>query len=216
MSSPEQKTSHEPPQPIFNVVNHLTYLFAEASKRARIDQLTGTLNKDAWKYELQERLETSDGPVGVILMDMDGFKSVNDTLGHGRGDSLLEQFGNHMRKHFRRSGDSLTHEKFIQNDKEEGDLGRMGGDEFGLLFDPSGNHQRASTPQESMDQTLRYTRSVIDEFVATQPKEIQALGFNVSIGAAIREKGEVIDASELLERADIAMYADKSSREAVR
>jgi GGDEF domain-containing protein len=187
------------------------------AREARHDQLTGMLSKPAWKYELQERLGESDEPVGVILMDMDAFKEVNDTLGHGRGDSLIEQFGVHMRKHFRRQGDMLTHEKFILNERHEDDqaevaLGRMGGDEFGIFFDLKGNNKRVSSPEESMQVTMGYTRSIIDEFVAEQPEEIRALGFHVSIGNAMREEGEQIDAVQLLERADAAMYEEKRGR----
>lgn len=190
-------------------------LVSQIGEAARHDHLTGMLNKEAWKQDLEERLQTEE-PFGVVLMDMDGFKKVNDSFGHGRGDSLLEQFGRHMRKHFKRAGDALTHEQFIKNDHGAANLSRFGGDEFGMSFSIDVSGKRVETEEQSMEQTIDYARSVIGGFEAAQPADIRALGFGVSIGGALRKRGEQIDVSELLQAADMEMYADKRRRQAAR
>lgn len=193
-------------------------LVKQVAEAARHDQLTGMLTKEAWKAEIQDRLE-SDAPFAVIFMDMDAFKKVNDTYHHERGDSILEQFGRHMRKHFRRAGDSLAHEKLFQGQDGSTDnasMGRYGGDEFGIVVDLSGGEHRSDDPEENLANSMEHLRSVIDSFVAAQPEEIRALGFDMSVGYAVRGTGENVSVSQIVQRADAAMYTDKQARQAAR
>jgi diguanylate cyclase len=212
-----QETNPKPPELSghFKVAYDAAALASQIAYAARHDQLTGMLTKDAWKHEIKERLQI-DQPFGVIFMDMDAFKKVNDTFGHERGDSILEQFGTHMRKNFQRSSDVLAHEQLFKGEEATPTMGRYGGDEFGLIVDLTGNNNRSSDPLESMDKTIEHLQLVLDDFVKGQPADIQALGFDVSIGSAIRSSGEEATAGELVERADKAMYEAKRIRAAAR
>jgi diguanylate cyclase (GGDEF)-like protein len=156
-------------------------------KLSRIDQLTGLRNLRA----LQEQLPTWLGPaartgrrMAVMMMDVDGFKTVNDRLGHGVGNELVKEVANLLRFAIR-VGDEPY---------------RFGGDEFVLLLsDADGEGARivASRIQEiyrSMGQTLRGT-------------DVQ-VSFSIGI-SVFPEDGATPEV--LLARADEALYAAKRS-----
>jgi diguanylate cyclase (GGDEF)-like protein len=156
-------------------------------KLSRVDGLTGLRNLRA----LQEQLPTWLGPaartgrrMAVMMMDVDGFKSVNDRLGHGQGNELLKEVANLLRFAVR-VGDEPY---------------RFGGDEFVLLLsdaDGEGAHIVATRIQEiyrSMGQTLRGT-------------DVQ-VSFSIGI-AVFPDDGATPEV--LLARADEALYAAKRS-----
>ncbi len=156
-------------------------------KMSRIDELTGLRNLRA----LQEQLPTWLGPaartgrrMAMMMMDVDGFKTVNDRLGHGVGNELLKELANLLRFAVR-VGDEPY---------------RFGGDEFVLLLsdaDGEGANIVATRIQEiyrSMGQTLRGT-------------DVQ-VSFSIGI-AVFPEDGATPEA--LLARADEALYAAKRS-----
>lgn len=154
-------------------------------RMSRVDELTGLYNLRALKEQLPTRL----GPaartgrrMAVLMMDIDGFKSVNDRLGHGMGNELLKEVANLLRFAVR-----VGDEPF-----------RFGGDEFILLLsdaDPDGAMIVATRIQEiyrSMGQTLRGTD----------------VNVSFSIGMAVfPDDGATPDA--LLARADEALYEAK-------
>jgi diguanylate cyclase (GGDEF)-like protein len=156
-------------------------------KLSRVDGLTGLRNLRA----LQEQLPTWLGPaartgrrMAVMMMDVDGFKTVNDRLGHGQGNELLKEVANLLRFAVR-VGDEPY---------------RFGGDEFVLLLsdaDGEGAHIVATRIQEiyrSMGQTLRGT-------------DVQ-VSFSIGI-AVFPDDGATPEV--LLARADEALYAAKRS-----
>lgn len=156
-------------------------------KLSRVDDLTGLRNLRA----LQEQLPTWLGPaartgrrMAVMMMDVDGFKSVNDHLGHGQGNELLKEVANLLRFAVR-VGDEPY---------------RFGGDEFVLLLsdaDGEGARVVATRIQEiyrSMGQTLRGT-------------DVQ-VSFSIGI-AVFPDDGATPEV--LLARADEALYAAKRS-----
>ena len=149
---------------------------------ARHDSLTGLPNRSSF-----ERLLAATGPgygaqlpPAVLLMDLDRFKEVNDTLGHLAGDELLVHFGDRLRGVI---GD-------------EGHLARLAGDEFAVLI------------RADADGARDLARRLLDE--GRQPFTIDGLDVVVtmSIGIAPYEATDP-DATPLLRRADIAMYAAK-------
>ena len=96
---------------------------------SRHDHLTGLWNRRAFDDLLGDSCARSaryGWPFGLILIDLDDFKSVNDRLGHPRGDAVLEAIGNELRQHLR-VGDAAA---------------RLGGDEFAVLF-PNLRERRA-------------------------------------------------------------------------
>jgi diguanylate cyclase (GGDEF)-like protein len=124
-------------------------------------------------------------PFCVTILDVDGFKTVNDRHGHRAGDELLKQFSIELR-HARRATDVI---------------GRWGGDEFILLLDCSF--------AEAQQQVERLREWICGEY--TLQTKAGALKFNVSasIGLAEREANEKM--KEVVGRADAAMYKDKAT-----
>lgn len=96
--------------------------------RADTDRLTGLLNKEAFRERMEEemhRAQRYNHPLSLAFIDLDNFKQVNDTQGHARGDSLLQQFS-----------------KIIITAIRKTDIaGRMGGDEFAVCFPETGDEQ---------------------------------------------------------------------------
>jgi diguanylate cyclase (GGDEF)-like protein/PAS domain S-box-containing protein len=123
------------------------------------------------------------GQLAILLIDLDRFKEINDTLGHHYGDLLLCEFAGALRRHLR-PPDTLA---------------RLGGDEFALLLHVEGDAAAAATSA--------LTR--IEELVA-QPYQIEGLPLSIeaSIGVACYP-GDGKDVDQLLQHADIAMYSAK-------
>jgi diguanylate cyclase (GGDEF)-like protein len=148
------------------------------------DGLTGALNRGAIAQELRAALgrRDADHPPGVLLVDMDHFKSVNDRHGHAVGDEVLRRFVDAAASVLR-TGDRL---------------GRYGGEEF-LVVLPSVTGAAAA---HSIAQRLCDT-------VAAHDWEALAPGLQVtlSIGLALAHPGE--EAESLVARADHALYRSK-------
>jgi diguanylate cyclase (GGDEF)-like protein len=163
---------------------------AERSRRivqrehATHDPLTGLPNRLLFG-ELAaaacERVRRDREPSGVLLVDLDAFKSVNDELGHDAGDQVLVLAAQRLRDGVR-AADSVA---------------RLGGDEFAVLL-----HGRQT--QGHCEQVARKLRRAFDAPFEL-PTGQRSVG--VSVGAALIEAGCGID--EALHRADLAMYSDK-------
>jgi diguanylate cyclase (GGDEF)-like protein len=151
------------------------------------DNLTGLPNRVLFLQRLADSLarqRPTDPQIAVMLIDLDRFKEINDTLGHATGDLLLQEVSARLQ---RAAADRVT-------------VARLGGDEFALL-DPS--------PGSAGD-ALALTRSLRE--VLQRPFTYQDLELEVSatIGLALAPvHGR--DASTLLRRADVAMYAAKNT-----
>lgn len=219
MSASEKNNSSSEPHPsIWDVPIQMAGFIGRLADYARHDQLTGLLNKDAFRYEVSERIE-QDKAFGVIFIDLDAFKKVNDKLGHEEGEELLERFGKYLQGKFHREGDAVAHEKLIEHpdSAKQESIGRYGGDEFGIVIDLEirGTYDRRSQDyqdyEETMDRGMDYIRDVLDEFVTEQPPEIQACGFDVSAGYAVRKPGDSTSASDILRIADASMYQNKEA-----
>jgi len=158
------------------------------------DALTGLPNRALFARELDQALEAArgDSRAAVLLMDLDQFKEVNDTLGHHTGDQLLQQVADRLR----------------ETVGDRGLVARLGGDEFAVLLPglPSGDE---ATEQAVALGHLLHAR-------LTEPVRLASLRLEVgaSIGVALHPEhgdcGEV-----LLQRADVAMYSAKRARERV-
>jgi len=156
---------------------------ADLRRQATTDELTGLPNRRALYAEGHARLVEHSPRRALLLLDLDRFKEVNDSLGHHVGDLLLVKVGSRLHQHVR-DGDLLA---------------RLGGDEFAVLLDDAG-HQEAVTAAVKLRNAL------------AEPFELQgsALHTGVSIGIALfPDDGP--DLSSLLRKADIAMYKAKTS-----
>jgi diguanylate cyclase (GGDEF)-like protein len=151
---------------------------------AATDELTGLLNRRALTAEGQARITAQPGRrQALLVLDLDKFKEVNDSLGHHAGDQLLVQVGARLSEQLR-DGDLLA---------------RLGSDEFAVLLDDAGR-------DEAVDGAVRL-RAALDEPFALQNI---ALHSSVSIGIALfPDDGPDLDT--LLSKAGIAMHKAKTS-----
>jgi diguanylate cyclase (GGDEF)-like protein len=159
---------------------------ATVRKQALYDQLTGLPNRSLFNDQLRVRLEhakSSQDGLAVILLDLNGFKEVNDTLGHAVGDHLLQAIASRLLAYM---GTSSS-------------VARLGGDEFAVLIQP-GNSATASAAAEQITACLTPPITV-DEMT------IQA---GASVGIALYPN-DGDDGASLLRRADAAMYEAKQS-----
>ncbi|CAB4654338.1 unannotated protein [freshwater metagenome] len=147
---------------------------------ARTDELTGLANRRNFLLKLNECKSGF-----VFLLDLDGFKNVNDSLGHDAGDQLLKQVAT----------------RFTRALPVSTELARLGGDEFGVIA------QVNKTEAMELAQALRATLSYPISLSAEQIK------IDVSIGVA-EFTGE-LTSSELLHRADLMMYEAKRNKSGV-
>jgi diguanylate cyclase (GGDEF)-like protein len=157
------------------------------------DSLTGLVNRRGLYTDGQSRLAKTPGRRrALLLLDLDKFKEVNDSLGHHAGDQLLVEVGARLRGQLR-GGDLLA---------------RLGGDEFAILLEDAGYEEAASVAEN-----LRARLAVpFTTPAGSSAKGTITLHSSVSIGIA-RFPDDGPDLSSLLRKADIAMYEAKISGE---
>ncbi|WMC12189.1 diguanylate cyclase [Oceanimonas pelagia] len=166
----------------------ITTLLDQQEKLERIahyDALTGLPNRLLLADRLQQALAAcrrQGGAVGLVYLDLDGFKAVNDTHGHDAGDELLRQLGARMQQCLR----------------EHDTLARMGGDEFVAVLAAM---QGVKDGDEVMDRLLAAASTPIELGEVT-------LRVSASLGLAVYP-ADGVDADQLMRRADLAMYAAK-------
>jgi diguanylate cyclase (GGDEF)-like protein/PAS domain S-box-containing protein len=160
----------------------------ELERRATFDPLTMCHNRSSILAALDVELVAGTAHTGVVYVDLDRFKPVNDTLGHAAGDELLVQVGERLKQASR-----------------DGDLvGRIGGDEFLLVLRDIPNADTA------MDAAARIAERLCDGYQLRGG----AVQLSASIGVACAN-GEGVNAEELVQQADLAMYRSKQHGESV-
>ncbi|MBT8097005.1 MAG: EAL domain-containing protein [Woeseia sp.] len=154
-------------------------------KRAEYDELTMLPNRRLFTRQLEKamgRAQRSKRPLAVLFIDLDRFKSVNDTLGHDSGDELLRQVADRMQRRLR-IGDFL---------------GRWGGDEFVACLEDFGDGSDAAAAAQKLVLALSENYNVNGSEVYATP----------SVGISLfPESGET--AERLIKAADMAMYQAK-------
>lgn len=167
---------------------------AEAEQRlrklehlARHDGLTGLLNRSAFDSKLRDALREHDldsGVSAVLLVDLDRFKEINDTLGHEAGDAILVEQARRMTE--------VIH---------DGTVARLGGDEFAILL----------TGLDRKDQATNVAAWLHDRLNEHTSLRGQRLDLGASIGIAFMDGAEETIAA-VCSRADKAMYLAKKNR----
>ena len=178
-------------------------LEAQAARwRADHDSLTGLLSKQAWADKVQAQIDLGE-PFSLIYMDMDGFKGINDTYGHERGDEVLADFGAFMNTRLRRVNDAASYL-----------TGRVGGDEFATIVNLTENDRRASQTEDRLQNAVDYLANSLQNFVNAQRGDIKQLRqkFDVSFGVIEYNPSQPEDAQKLISRADELMYKAKRIR----
>jgi diguanylate cyclase (GGDEF)-like protein len=160
---------------------------AELERAALYDALTGLKNRTAFIRHINDQLSAASGAnhrtVGLVAVDLDRFKDVNDRLGHPAGDAVLKETARRISEAV-----GLPHE-----------ISRIGGDEFLIALKGAG-------PEQALETTKRLI-AVLSETYHVGPTEITC---GASIGFAIGpQHGTNFD--ELMRNADLALYSAKSS-----
>lgn len=158
------------------------HLMKELRHLAYHDSLTDLPNRSLLREKADLALEVKGRPVALLFIDLDGFKTVNDSLGHLAGDELLRLIARRLTGCLRL----------------EDTVARLGGDEFAILL-PGADEETA------VQVTDRVTGALSRPFpVAGHEVYVYA-----SIGIAISQPGAAVTADDLLRNADVAMYSAK-------
>ena len=167
-------------------------LYDQLSFRARHDELTGLENRASLFDKLSREIALAgrdESMLGVVFVDLDNFKSINDSFGHHAGDAVLQEVSSRMLAAIRRS-DTLA---------------RLGGDEFAVLLPGIGQRNDA----------IR----IASHLVASLASPIRFLGHEFTVGASVGISlypADGYDAESLLQAADECMYREKTGRQSLR
>lgn len=174
---------------LVNKNEELNSSYNEMEHAALHDPLTGLANRRYLEQELSERISTYaelDGQMAALHIDLDNFKTINDTLGHKAGDHLLKHAAQIFANHARATD-------FVS---------RIGGDEFVILTDDHINEERAA----------RIAQRLINAFAKPVMFEGEKLKVSASIGIELfnpKDKLASNCVSDILSQADVALYMAK-------
>ncbi|GLQ38586.1 hypothetical protein GCM10007908_22060 [Rhizobium albus] len=175
-------TLHHARRGVYRKLEHAHIADGERQRMMESDVMTGALARRHFMECLDQAVRRTDVPVTLMLIDIDHFKQLNDTLGHPAGDAALVHLSNCLRYQFK-----------------TGQVGRLGGDEFAVLF-------TGTSETEIARQTAALLRLVAKPFRHAG----HDIALSVSIGTAT-SIDRAHDASGLFQNADLALYASKSA-----
>jgi diguanylate cyclase (GGDEF)-like protein len=171
-----------------HLVERLRKEAAEKEHQALHDSLTNLPNRLLFQKRVADALHQGrlrSSKAAIMLLDLDRFKEVNDTLGHHNGDLLLQEIGDRLRR-ILRAGDTVA---------------RLGGDEFAVLLPDLAGVEAAVAAADGIRHALERPFSIADV----------NLDIGCSVGVAMwPDHGD--DATVLLQRADVAMYSAKNNQ----
>jgi len=167
-------------------MKRLSSELAAVKEIARIDGLTGLLNRSTFDKELRALCKKSDVSIALIMFDLDHFKQLNDTFGHVVGDKVLQFFSSLLKKHA--SDNHLA--------------ARYGGEEMAMILFDVSQHQAAKIAEE--------VRAELADSNLKQKNNGQTLGqTTVSAGVSLFQLGDT--PNSLIDRADKALYVSKEN-----
>jgi diguanylate cyclase (GGDEF)-like protein len=157
------------------------------TRQAFIDSLTGLANRALFRFRLQQafhRAERRGELLAVMFLDLDRFKSINDTLGHAAGDQLLASVA----------------ERLLASVRPEDTVARLGGDEFTVLLE--------GVPD--LRETLAIAERILERMRAPFTIAGEERSVRTSIGIALRTPAHA-QPDDLLREADAALYRAKEA-----
>ena len=163
-------------------LHHRQALEAELQQQAFHDPLTGLANRTLFADRLGRALAHRDEPVAVLFLDLDDFKTINDTHGHQAGDELLMAVADSLRTAVR----------------PEDSVARLGGDEFAVLVE--------------RDAAEGIARQLAGRLIGNLRRPVRVAGRDRTVGASVGislGRGGHSTAEQLMSEADIAMYVAK-------
>jgi diguanylate cyclase (GGDEF)-like protein len=166
-------------------VVQLSVLQEQLHHQAYHDPLTSLANRALFTDKVRETLLARRGEVAVLFIDLDDFKTVNDSLGHAAGDQLLVAAAARLRACLR----------------PEDVIGRLGGDEFAVLVEDHEDAEAAGA---------KVARRIMDAFSMPIAVGSDSVSVYVSVGIATSHSGDA-SAEELIRDADVAMYKAKTA-----
>lgn len=171
-------------QPISGVMTGL-------EKKASYDQLSGVLNKASFTDSVTKIIETTNANVvAMIMIDMDNFKQINDTLGHAYGDQVIKRMGTLVNANF---GDRAL-------------VGRLGGDEFALFM--SYKFLKLKIATESLESDMK---SLKKRFAEEFKEEQEKCAISLSCGIYVNNYNREMSFEEIYKKADSALYISKTT-----
>lgn len=171
----------------FSVLSFIVYTLIvffktiqESTKKAYTDSRTGLTNRTRWNELMDDTLPIPE-PFGILMIDLNGLKRVNDTQGHEAGDRMIFQFAGIL----------------CNTLPKTSTICRWGGDEFAILL--------TNVDREKADSHMASLRSAVEKYNADNP----ALPIHYAIGAALTTEHPGVSRSELFRIADGEMYMNK-------
>lgn len=158
----------------------------DLARLAQYDPLTGLANRQLFVDRLEQaiiRTHRNHSLLGLLYMDLDHFKSINDSLGHDFGDLLLEQ----------------TADRIQSSVRAQDTVARLGGDEFTVIL------ENVSDRDAVLHIAEKIIESISEHFLLREHE----IFTTSSVGATLYNHEEDIDARRLIKRADLAMYRAK-------
>ena len=195
---------------VLNAASDIAHRLSSLQHEVDHDKKTGLYGENKWKQELGDSIETikPGETVDVFVGDINGFKLVNDTLGHDAGDELLQIAGAAISQAFSR--EVLAHGN--REPQDEDSIARLGGDEFAAFSKskPSINPNHVQREQD-IDTNVKIqserTNSVFAKLIAGT--KFEGTDVSISFGGARFDPSIDKSATDVFVRADAAMFAAK-------
>jgi diguanylate cyclase (GGDEF)-like protein len=170
----------------------------ETARLALTDSLTGVANRALFLDHLAQalaRAERSGHHPAVVFLDLDRFKTINDSLGHAAGDEVLRTVSTRLREHVR----------------AQDTVARLGGDEFAVLYDAPSRPEVVEQLAKRLAAAVARPIELSARVAGTSPGQTHAVTVHASLGVAIANSDERRAPADLLRDADMAMFDAKTS-----
>lgn len=162
----------------------------DLSEKATVDVLSGVLNRRAHEEVTSKIIEETIENYAFIMLDVDHFKMINDTLGHDYGDEVISRMGHLLKEHF------------VETESIKPVIGRIGGDEFTVFL--------KFRSEEDRELVVEMMNKLLEIFTVEFSKERETIPLSISAGVAFNDD-TLTDYQKLYTAADSALYIAKEN-----